>query len=466
MKSYKENLNRFAIHKLRQYFLKRIFTSAAAILIIISQLAVFAQTTGSADVPVADYHAHIWSLNASQLVTDPLLPSVELPEELSRLLRDKEKYGGKNKNIAALTDLYTKDLLVLDPTRPAWLSGSAALRFATESMTVMHLIPTKYEASGANGFIAGYEAEGEGATAEYVSNFLYAIRKEADGKWRIASEAITLNGPPQPKSATPEQLIKELDAAGIRRAAVLSVAYWFGNPRRKVTDEYAKVKAENDWVAQQVTRYPDRLVGFFSFNPLKDYALEEISRCAKNPAFKGIKLHMGNSQVDMLNAEHVEKLKAVFRAANEKRIPILIHLWTSGGNYGRPHAEAFLNQVLPSAPDIPIQIAHMGASGPDYHSDDAFEVYALAAEKKDPRMKNVYTDVASMVTRNTRPAVIELVAKRLRQFGLNHVLFGSDFAPGGTNETPGTAWESFKRLPLTKDEFRTVAGNVAPYLPR
>jgi predicted TIM-barrel fold metal-dependent hydrolase len=233
-----------------------------------------------------------------------------------------------------------------------------------------------------------------------------------------------------------------------------------------VTDEYAKVKAENDWVAEQVARFPDRFVGFFSFNPLEDYALEEINRCAKNPAFKGIKLHLGNSMVDVLKPEHVEKLRAVFRAANEKRIPILIHLWTPYGNYGRPHAEAFLNQILPSAPDITIQIAHMAASGPNYHSDEAFEVYANAAEKKDPRMKNVYTDVASMVTRNTRPEIIELVAKRLRQFGLNHVLFGSDFAPNGTNETPGTAWESFKRLPFTKDEFKIVAGNIAPYLPR
>ena len=168
--------------------------------------------------------------------------------------------------------------------------------------------------------------------------------------------------------------------------------------------------------------------------------------------------------VDVLNPQHVEKLRAVFRAANEKRIPILIHLWTSFGNYGRAHAEVFLNQILPAAPDIPIQIAHMGASGPNYHSDEAFEVYAVAAEKKDPRMKNVYTDVASMVTRNTRAETIELVAKRLRQFGLNRVLFGSDYAPNGTNETPGVAWESFQRLPFTKAEFKTVAGNIAPYL--
>jgi predicted TIM-barrel fold metal-dependent hydrolase len=255
-----------------------------------------------------------------------------------------------------------------------------------------------------------------------------------------------------------------MDAAAVKRAAVLSVAYWFGNPRRKVEgDEYAKVRAENDWVAEQVARFPTRLVGFCSFNPLKDYALEELNRCTKNPNFKGLKLHFGNSLVDVLNPQHIEKLRAVFRAANEKRFPVLVHLWIVG-KYGREHSEAFLNQVLPVAPEIPIQIAHMAASGPNYHSDDAFEVYANAAAHNDPRMKNVWVDVASMVTRNTRPETLELVAKRLRQVGLRRVLFASDRVPGGSNDTPKDAWEAFRRLPLTEQEFRTVAENVAPYM--
>ncbi len=41
-------------------------------------------------------------------------------------------------------------------------------------------------------------------------------------------------------------------------------------------DEYDKVRAENAWAAQQVPRCPDRLVGFFSFNPLKGYALGKL----------------------------------------------------------------------------------------------------------------------------------------------------------------------------------------------
>jgi len=48
-----------------------------------------------------------------------------------------------------------------------------------------------------------------------------------------------------------------LDAAGIRRAVVLSVAYSFSNPNKPpVPNEYAMVKAENDWTGEQVAKYP------------------------------------------------------------------------------------------------------------------------------------------------------------------------------------------------------------------
>ena len=87
----------------------------------------------------------------------------------------------------------------------------------------------------------------------------------------------------QPMNAT--ELVKLLDEAGIRRAVVLSLGYQFGNPNKPaVPDEYAAVKAENDWTAEQIAPFADRLRGFCGLNPLKPYALEEIARCARHPA--------------------------------------------------------------------------------------------------------------------------------------------------------------------------------------
>jgi len=83
---------------------------------------------------------------------------------------------------------------------------------------------------------------------------------------------------------TASDLVALLDLAGIRRALVISVAYQFGNPNRPPIDnEYAMVKAENDWTSWQVARFPDRLRGFCGVNPLKDYAIAEVTRCARDP---------------------------------------------------------------------------------------------------------------------------------------------------------------------------------------
>src|SRR5262249_57283709 len=123
-------------------------------------------------------------------------------------------------------------------------------------------------------------------------------------------------------------LIAYLDAAGIRRAAVLSVAYQFGNPNRPVAEnEYAQVRAENDWTSRQIARFPDRLRGLCGVNPLKDYALAELERCARDPYLRtGVKLHFGNSDVDLGNADHLERLRHFFRTANDHRMALVIHM--------------------------------------------------------------------------------------------------------------------------------------------
>ena len=76
------------------------------------------------------------------------------------------------------------------------------------------------------------------------------------------------------KPRTAADLIEQLDAAGIKRAVVLSTAYIFEQPSRHV-DGAGKLRRENDWTSRQVAQFPDRLIGFCGLNPLKDYALEE-----------------------------------------------------------------------------------------------------------------------------------------------------------------------------------------------
>jgi uncharacterized protein len=266
------------------------------------------------------------------------------------------------------------------------------------------------------------------------------------------------------------ELVVLLDSAGIRRAVVLSVAYQFSNPNRpQIENEYAQVKAENDFTSRQVGRFPERLLGFCSVNPLKDYALEEIARCAKDRRLNaGLKLHFGNSDVDLNDTQHVEKVRRVFGAANGHGMAIVVHMRSSvtkKREYGANEARVFLNELLSAARDVPVQIAHLAGAGgyDDPQIDQALEVFVAAIANRDVRMARVYFDVSGVVGLGEWFSKTGLVALRIRQLGVERILYGSDGAGGG-NLTPREAWRAFRKLPLSDVEFRTIETNLAPYL--
>jgi predicted TIM-barrel fold metal-dependent hydrolase len=265
-------------------------------------------------------------------------------------------------------------------------------------------------------------------------------------------------------------LIALLDAAGIRRALVLSVAYMFGNPNKPaVEDEYAHVKTENDWTSGEVAKFPDRLRGFCGVNPLKDYALQEIDRCAKDPYLHfGLKLHFGNSDVDVKNPRHVQQLQRIFRAANEHHMAIVVHMRPSVTRkrpYGAEYARIFLEQVVAEARDVAIQIAHLAGAG-DYDDpavDEVVGVFAGAIASKAPHTSKLYFDVSGVAGYGEWAGKADLIARRIRALGVNRVLFGSD-GYGGGNLAPREAWMAFRKLPLSDAEFKTIGNNITPYL--
>ena len=169
----------------------------------------------------------------------------------------------------------------------------------------------------------------------------------------------------KPRSAA--DLIAQLDAASIKRAVVLSTAYIFEQPSRNVDHAEEKLKRDNDWTSKQVALFPDRLIGFCALNPLKDYALEELVRCAADPNLRrGLKLHFGNSVVDFHNPAHIAQVRRVFQAANDRRMAIVAHVRasvTAKLPWGREEAAIFLNELLPAAPDVVVQVAHLASAG-------------------------------------------------------------------------------------------------------
>jgi predicted TIM-barrel fold metal-dependent hydrolase len=277
--------------------------------------------------------------------------------------------------------------------------------------------------------------------------------------------AITSVGP---KGISGSDLAAALDAAGINRAVILSVAYSFSSPsRQNAPDEHARVMAENDWTSAQVAEYPGRFVGFCSVNPLRPFALDEIARCAKDPNLRtGLKLHFGNSDVQVGNPEDLAQLRRVFHAANRNHMAIVVHMRSNQDRhrpYGAKEARIFLDELLPEVPDVTVQICHLaGGGGYDGTTEEALAVFVEALQQKDPRMKNVYFEVSGIAIRGMWEERADLLVKRIRQIGLHRLLYGSDVSVSGNS--PREALGRWHQLPLSQEEFRAIEANVAPYM--
>jgi predicted TIM-barrel fold metal-dependent hydrolase len=282
------------------------------------------------------------------------------------------------------------------------------------------------------------------------------------------AEMLSSPGKPFP-SITGRDVAALLEVAGIRRGVLLSTGYLYSSPSRQFSDEQARVRAENDWNAAQAAEFPDRLVAFCSVNPLKDYALDEIERCAKDVRFgKGLKMHFGNSDVQLEDPKHLDRLREVFRHANRLGMALVIHTRASISRkrpYGAVQARAFI-ELLPAAADVVVQVAHMAGTGPGFDDPPAHEVLAVLAdamEKRDPRVRNLWFDVASVAHPENPPAVSELLARRIRQVGVGRIVYGTDSA-AGDNLRPRESWAAFRKLPLSEAQLDQIARNVAPYL--
>ena len=411
--------------------------------------------------PVADHHQHLMSPGLVELWSDPELPTVELPEALDLVLRTRERLAGTPGG----GDLYMEDAQVveLSPWVANWIRGRSAIGdLVSRVRPGGRFVPNGYGFEGSWAWIATTVFRGEGTSARAVANLLFVLRRTTDGTWRIAAESASLKPPSITAPVTANQLVARLDEAGIRQAVVLSGAYGFATGSAAGPDEQARVRAENEWTAAQVAAYPDRLVGFCGVNPIRDYAVAELERCAGALQLRGLKLHLGNSGVDVRNPAHVEQIRRVFRTANRLRLPITVHLRTPDPAYGREHSVIFLERILPEAPDVQVQVAHLAGTSPGYSSDEAMAPLAEAVAAGDPRTRRLYFDLAGNVTPAISVESAQLIARRIRQVGTERILFGSDVDPASS---PRREWGAFRgMIPLTDAEFRAIADNRQPYL--
>lgn len=199
--------------------------------------------------------------------------------------------------------------------------------------------------------------------------------------------------------------------------------------------------------------------GFLSVDPLQPSALAELAYWRGNPVFRGLKLHLTASGVDLRRATDRAQLSKVLAAAAAQGLSIVIHI--GGGEVGPVEAEILLKGVLPSAAGSWIQIAHAAGGLPvvgDNHIG-ILKVFAEHIRQGDPAMDRVLFDLSFVPAPGEDSAISRQLNAEIRAIGLNRFLFGSDF----NVESPSAAVERLKGLKLTPDEWSTLQTRCAPW---
>lgn len=122
----------------------------------------------------------------SQRQPPPPLPTVALPAELDRVLREYERHWHAG-TAEALVGLFTDDGFVA--RRGGWIRGHAGLRDALQSTSSdLRLRAVAYAADERVGYIIGAYGYGDQPGVPDRGIFILTLRRAGDGRWLVAAD--------------------------------------------------------------------------------------------------------------------------------------------------------------------------------------------------------------------------------------------------------------------------------------
>ena len=267
----------------------------------------------------------------------------------------------------------------------------------------------------------------------------------------------------------PELVLKN---ENIRGAFLISMAHLYSMERLREIEslkgnEQKLVSQENDFIARCVAHDPQNLIGFYSVNPLSDYAMDELNRCKGVPGLSGLKLHFPACGVSVADDSHIEKLKTVFTWANDNDVPILLHLFPGAGI--KPSlANRFWQQLVKPNKKLELYLAHLGAAGGYNDSSKAvlsgFE--SLCEDVPSFKESKVFFDLSGAIiveeTDGVQPTSVkncQALTEQIRRVGIDRFLFASDYPVFSVSDTIAALKG---KLQLSEEELARLLKNRSP----
>lgn len=191
------------------------------------------------------------------------------------------------------------------------------------------------------------------------------------------------------------------------------------------------VRHINEFILGEVAQHKE-FIGFGTVHAAMDNLCEEVEFIQQS-GLHGIKMHPDTQLFDIDD----ERLFPMYDMVQGK-LPVMLHMGDKRYNYSHP---ARLRRVLKMFPGLQVIAAHFGG----------YSVYDEAYENLHDM--DCFMDVSSSLMFMS----LEDAVKRIRSYGTERLVYGSDFPLWNPTEE----WERFLKLPLTEEEQEQITYKTA-----
>lgn len=230
------------------------------------------------------------------------------------------------------------------------------------------------------------------------------VRKNRDRYFTGEPGFELLYASPKSKMIGAGDIVAAMDDQGVDISVV------FGFPWKKLDT----ARRHNDYIAEAVARYPDRLKGFCCLDPCPPEAAAEVERCLDNGLCGVGELAFYRSGIECVIVDSMTPVMALCR---ERGVPVLIHTNEPVGHQYPGKTENTLLQIydlVKRFQENTIVLAHWGGG-----------IFFYSVLKKEVRdvLRNVYYDTAASPFLYD-PSIYRMAIDKV---GAEKILLGTDY---------------------------------------
>ncbi len=245
------------------------------------------------------------------------------------------------------------------------------------------------------------------------------------------------------RPTTPEQLLAAMDEAGVAKAAVVQASTAYGH--------------DSSYLADSITRFPERFTGVFSIDPLAPDALQQMDHWVGR-GMTGLRVFTtGSTMPGQQTWLDDERAFPIWEKAGKAKLPIAVQMTADG--------IPLLLKIVARFPETAFLLDHLArpviTDGPPYVK--ASSLFDLA------RHPSIYLKITSRTVEHCQsgqatPATF--MPKLVAAFGASRILWGSNF-PAHAATLPDILKETMHVLSVLDraDQAMILAGTAERLYP-